>query len=105
MRPNCDSTCGGTKDSSAQSHPPLALEVRTPHWDLAFEALDKAGIVAALHGRNLRVLGADRDVSHSCCAPHTSKPSSLRCRQRSKKRSSKSPLAPTADAEATRTAH
>jgi ABC-2 type transport system ATP-binding protein len=37
-----------------------ALEVRTSRWDLAFDALDKAGFVTALHGRTLRILGGNQ---------------------------------------------
>jgi ABC-2 type transport system ATP-binding protein/ribosome-dependent ATPase len=38
-----------------------ALQITAPRWDAAFQALDAAGIVPALHGRTLRLVGADPD--------------------------------------------
>ena len=39
-----------------------ALQIVTPRWDAAFQALDAAGLVASLHGRTLRVMGADEQA-------------------------------------------
>jgi ABC-2 type transport system ATP-binding protein len=37
-----------------------AVQVRTPSWEAAFAALDRAGLPVSLVGRTLRVPGADR---------------------------------------------
>jgi ABC-2 type transport system ATP-binding protein len=36
-----------------------ALQITTSRWDTAFQSLDAAGVLASLHGRTLRVIGAD----------------------------------------------
>lgn len=38
-----------------------ALQITTPTWDAAFQALDAAGVTPSLHGRKLRVMGTDAD--------------------------------------------
>lgn len=43
-----------------------ALRISTPSWDIAFRALDTAGMVAALHGRTLRLVDADEDRVATC---------------------------------------
>jgi ABC-2 type transport system ATP-binding protein len=37
-----------------------AVEVRTPSWEAAFTALDRAGLPVSLVGRALRVPGAEQ---------------------------------------------
>ncbi len=42
-----------------------AIEIDASHWDTAFQALDDAGIVPALSGRRLRVIGADETADEA----------------------------------------
>ena len=45
-----------------------AAEVRTPAWEAAFTALDRAGLPVSLVGRSLRVPGADPAAVHRLLA-------------------------------------
>jgi ABC-2 type transport system ATP-binding protein len=42
------------------------LQITTPRWDAAFQALDTAGMIPSLHGRTLRLIGADEGAIAAC---------------------------------------